>query len=83
LDIVRNGITISPCNYMKVMYFVVRSNGLRMNMHYCRKIYSSYLRQYGGIESEIIDLMQGRIPSTVFAKHYFRPNLQQYTQKGA
>ena len=80
-DIVINGITIRPCNYMKVMYFVVRSKGLRMNMHYCRKIYSSYLRQYAGIESEIIDLMQGRIPSTIFAKHYFRPNLQQYTEK--
>ena len=80
-DIVINGITIRPCNYMKVMYFVVRSKGLRMNMHYCRKIYSSYLRQYAGIESEIIDLMQGRIPSTIFAKHYFRPNLQQYTRR--
>jgi hypothetical protein len=80
-DIVRNGITISPCNYMKVMYFVVRFKGLRMNMHYCRKIYSSYLRQYAGIESEIIDLLQGRISNTVFAKHYFRPNLQQYTEK--
>ena len=80
-DIVINGITIRPCNYMKVMYFVVRSKGLRMNMHYCRKIYSSYLRQYAGIESEIIDLMQGRIPSTIFAKYYFRPNLQQYTRR--
>jgi hypothetical protein len=79
LDIARN--TVEPCNYMKVMYLLVRSKGLRMNMHYCRKIYSSYLRQYVGIESEIIDLMQGRIPSTVFAKHYFRPNLQQYTKK--
>jgi intergrase/recombinase len=80
-DIVINGITIRPCNYMKVKYFVVRSKGLRMNMHYCRKIYSSYLRQYAGIESEIIDLMQGRIPSTIFAKHYFRPNLQQYSRR--
>jgi intergrase/recombinase len=80
LDIARN-TTISPCNYMKVMYFVVGSKKLKMNMHYCRKIYSSYLRQYAGIESEIIDLLQGRISNTVFAKHYFRPNLQQYTEK--
>ena len=50
-------------------------------MHYCRKIYSSYLRQYAGIESEVIDLLQGRTPNTVFARHYFRPNLQQYTEK--
>lgn len=81
VDIAKNGITISPCNYMKVMYFVVRSKKLRMNMHYCRKVYSSYLRQYAGIESEVIDLLQGRTPNTIFAKHYFRPNLQQYTEK--
>ena len=52
-----------------------------MNMHYSRKIFSPYLRQYAGIESEIIDLLQGRMPNTVFAKHYFRPNLQQYNKK--
>jgi intergrase/recombinase len=78
LDIARN--TVSPCNYMKVMYFVVRSKKLKMNMHYSRKIFSPYLRQYAGIESEIIDLLQGRIPNTVFTKHYFRPNLQQYNK---
>ena len=50
-------------------------------MHYCRKIFSSYLGQYAGIESEIVDLLQGRTPNTVFAKHYFRPNLQEYRQK--
>ena len=78
LDIARN--TVSPCNYMKVMYFVVRSKKLKMNMHYSRKIFSPYLRQYAGIESEIIDLLKGRIPNTVFTKHYFRPNLQQYNK---
>jgi intergrase/recombinase len=52
-----------------------------MNMHYCRKIYSSYLQQYSGIESRIIDLLQGRMPNTVFVRHYFRPDLQQYTKK--
>ena len=81
VDIARKDITIIPCNYMKVMYFVVRSKKLEMNMHYCRKIFASYLRQYAGIESEIIDLLQGRTPNTVFAKHYFRPNLQKYRQK--
>jgi len=50
-------------------------------MYYCRKIFASYLRQSASIESEIIDLLQGRTPNTVFAKHYFRPNLQQYSEK--
>jgi hypothetical protein len=53
LDIARN--TFSSCNYMKLMYVVVRKKKLEMKMYYCRKIFSSYLRQYAGIESEIID----------------------------
>jgi intergrase/recombinase len=65
---------------MKVMYFAVRSKKLKMNMHYSRKIFSPYLRQDAGVESEIIDLLQGRTPNTVFTKHYFRPNLQQYNK---
>ena len=38
-------------------------------------IFASHLRQSGGIESEIIDLLQGRVPRTVFARHYFTPSL--------
>ena len=45
-----------------------------MNMAYCRKIFASHLRQ-SGIESEIVNLLQGRIPRTVFARHYFTPTL--------
>jgi intergrase/recombinase len=43
-------------------------------MKYCRKIFASNLRQ-SGIESEIVDLLQGRVPKTVFALHYFTPSL--------
>jgi intergrase/recombinase len=42
-------------------------------MAYCRKIFATHLRTHG-IEQEIIDLLQGRAPKSVFAKHYFRPN---------
>jgi intergrase/recombinase len=46
-------------------------------MRFCRKIIASHLRQYGGIESEIVDLLQGgRVPRTVFARHYFTPRLE-------
>jgi intergrase/recombinase len=50
-----------------------------MDMRYCRKIFASHLRQ-SGIESEIIDLLQGRVPRTVFARSYFTPSLD-YRQK--
>jgi intergrase/recombinase len=43
-------------------------------MKYCRKIFASHLRQLG-IESEIIDLLQGRVPKTVFVPNYFTPSL--------
>jgi intergrase/recombinase len=43
-------------------------------MRFCRKVFASHLRQ-SGIEAEIVDLMQDRVPKTVFARHYFTPSL--------
>jgi len=54
---------------------VIRNRKLSLQMKYCRKIFGSYLRQYAGIESEIVDLLQGRVPKSVFARHYFTPSL--------
>jgi intergrase/recombinase len=48
--------------------------GKSMNMYYCRKVFATYLRS-SGIEPEIIDLLQGRISSSVFVNHYYRPNI--------
>jgi intergrase/recombinase len=45
-----------------------------MEMAYCRKMFASHLRQ-SGIESEIVDLLQGRVPKAVFARRYYRPKL--------
>jgi len=45
-----------------------------INMYYCRKVFATYLRNKG-IESEIIDLLQGRISSSVFVNHYYRPDI--------
>lgn len=40
-------------------------------MLYCKKVFPTFLGQEG-IESEIIDLLQGRIPNSMFVKHYYR-----------
>lgn len=61
-------------NYDRIRYACVASKGLELHMAYCRKIYASWLRQ-SGIESEIVDLLQGRVPKSVFARHYFTPSL--------
>jgi hypothetical protein len=65
-------------------YYTVRSafdkNGMKMNMYYCRKVFATYLRNKG-IEPEIIDLLQGRISSSVFVNHYYRPDINQIITK--
>jgi hypothetical protein len=46
---------------------------VRMEMHLCRKIFASYLSA-SGIQSEIIDFLQGRVNPSVFSRHYLAPS---------
>jgi hypothetical protein len=67
------------CGY-NALRLAVKRKKLDMNMSYCRKIFATYLRNQG-IEQEIIDLLQGRSPKTVFARHYFKPNFTDEKQE--
>ncbi|WP_337863821.1 integrase [Nitrososphaera sp.] len=58
----------------------LEERGMTTQMKYCRKIFSTYLRM-NGVESELIDLLQGRIPKTVFARHYFRPDFEKDVER--
>ncbi len=58
----------------------VKRRGLDMHMAYCRKIFATYLRD-NGIPSEVIDLLQGRIPKSVFGRHYYRPDFEDYAAR--
>jgi len=55
----------------------LRRKNIQMNMNYCRKIFATFMRN-NGIEQEIIDLLQGRIPKAVFVRHYYRPDLERF-----
>ena len=46
--------------------------GVRMEMHLCRRIFASHLSACG-IQSEVIDYLQGRVSSSVFSRHYLTP----------
>jgi intergrase/recombinase len=73
LEIIRD---IGRCpSYNAIRRAIYKKGGIKCDMAYCRKIFASYLRQSAGIESEIVDLLQGRVPRTVFARHYFTPSL--------
>ena len=52
-----------------------RNRGLTCDMRFCRKLFATHLRQ-SGIAAEIVDALQGRTPSSVFAKHYLRPSME-------
>jgi intergrase/recombinase len=71
LEIAQNCTSIPSYNALKK---ALRHRSLDMQLKYCRKIYASYLR-HKGIESEVVDLLQGRVPKSVFARHYFTPSL--------
>ncbi len=49
------------------------------NLNYCRKIFVTYLGT-NGVEQEIIDLLQGRLPKSVFLRYYYRPDIVIYTK---
>jgi intergrase/recombinase len=65
-----------PHSYTSLQ-MLLKKNDIEMHMNYCRKIFATYLRN-NGIEQEIIDLLQGRIPKSIFVRHYYRPDLERF-----
>jgi intergrase/recombinase len=51
-----------------------------MMLKYARKIFGTWLRQ-NGVESEFVDILQGRTPASVFARHYYRPDFDKNAVK--
>jgi len=45
---------------------------LSMHIKCCRKIYASFLRERG-VQSEIVDMLQGRIGKNILLRHYMTP----------
>jgi len=56
-----------------------RRRKLPFHMAYCRKLYATFMRKR--IDVELIDLLQGRVPTGIFAKFYNRPNYKDDLEK--
>jgi hypothetical protein len=67
--------TADPQSYTSI-YVYLHKRGLPMRMNYCRKIFGTHLR-YCGIESEMVNLLEGRISPETFVRHYWSPNMKQ------
>ena len=59
---------------------LLRKQGIEMHMAYCRKIFATYLRN-NGIQPEVIDLLQGRVPKSVFLRYYYKPDFNHKIMK--
>jgi intergrase/recombinase len=53
----------------------LKTRAIASRQKYGRAIFATYLRKQG-IESEVIDIYQGRVPTSVFAAHYLKTNIQ-------
>jgi intergrase/recombinase len=68
-----------PLTYNSLKW-IFKQYDILLRMSFCRKIYATFLRTQG-IEQEIIDLLQGRIPRNVFVRHYYRPNFAEESNR--
>ena len=77
LKVAANGEPITNYHFLRKKFVEF---SVPMNMYYCRKVFATFLRN-NGVESEIIDLLQGRTPSSIFVSHYYRPDMNEIISK--
>ena len=80
VEIARSASRDVSYNQLKLQF--KRHNMGDIHMLFCRKIFATYLR-IQGVEQEIIDFLQGRIPRSVFVRHYFRPTFASENERVA
>jgi intergrase/recombinase len=75
ISIVTKALVSEIANSSKVSYGAIRKrltrNKQNLRIKELRSFYATYLRK-SGVISELIDLLQGRIPKSVFARHYLK-----------
>ena len=75
ISIVTEGLVSEIAHSKPVSYYAIRKRIVTHNqtvrIKELRSYFATYLRQHG-ILAEYIDLLQGRIPKSVFARHYLK-----------
>jgi len=75
ISIVTEGLVSEIANSKPVSYHAIRkrmaNHKQKVRIKELRSYFATYLRQ-NGILAEYIDLLQGRIPKSVFARHYLK-----------
>lgn len=72
LDMVRYTKHSSSIPTYNAIRLTCHRKGVYMDMHYCRKIFASWLHNHG-VSDVLIDLLQGRVGKSVLVNHYIQP----------
>jgi hypothetical protein len=75
LEIARNTRSID----YEALRLEYKHRGLRFHMAFARKIFATWARRYVG--PEIVDLIEGRAPASIFARHHYRPDFRTELEK--
>jgi intergrase/recombinase len=72
------------CNSQPVTYFAIqcrlRRLKIKMRLKELRSYHNSYLRK-SGVISELVDILAGRVPKTVFCRHYLGESMKEFSKQ--
>jgi hypothetical protein len=79
-DVILEAAEAADTSSCKAVRSQLKRRGVGSHLKYCRALFATYLRKQG-IESEVIDIYQGRVPTSIFAAHYLKTNIQDYRNR--
>jgi intergrase/recombinase len=72
------------CNSQPVTYFAIqcrlRRLKIKMRLKELRSYHNSYLRK-NGVISELVDILAGRVPKSVFCRHYLGESMKEFSKQ--
>ena len=84
ISFVPNAMIEEICKSYSINYSAIisrlRRRGIRLRFKELRSYHNSYLRK-NGIISELVDVLAGRVPKTVFAMHYLGEDMKAFSKQ--
>jgi len=84
ISIVPKDLVLQIANSQQVSYSTIRKrlkrNGLKVRIKELRQFYGSFLIRHGLIREEV-DLLQGRVPKSIFVRHYLTIDFKQLAKR--
>jgi intergrase/recombinase len=73
-DLLKLILAVKPKVKANGLRSAIEKAGLKVRIKDLRKLFATTLRE-SGISEEVIDLLEGRIPQSIFLRHYYKPDL--------